>query len=350
MGRGGGGLGKGPGGGPSGLAAPLVREEGRGRRGGGEGAGGAGRSWPAAPRARDVVEKGEGGRGGAGVRGAGREACRTAGGGSGPEAAGSRKGEREASRRRRKTCPKAGRGCQRRGTRKVLLPGAGGVAHRSDTGCRGGDGEPGGSWAAGGGASTGVGGWDGSLECQHEEESSTSKSEPGSRVSEVEGSGTVGRSGRELLAGSAGAGALIPRASLHANWTRDRRGGGAVRGGAPRAGLLSRLSRKGKRCLSGPQIVHASRSALFKPHDHADCSIPWVLFPARGGVLQARLYIEPPYRARNAASAALSERRSPQGERGRNTTGDHPQICETRDRRQAGDPVVSDPAGSFPPA
>ena len=49
------------------------------------------------------------------------------------------------------------------------------------------------------------------------------------------------------------------------------------------------------------------------------------------GVLQARLYIEPPYRARNAASAALRERRSPQGERGRNKVA-HPQFCETRDR------------------
>ncbi len=85
--------------------------------------------------------------------------------------------------------------------------GRGGLAHLSDAGCQGGDGELGGLQATGDGrSSTGLGGWDGSLGCPLEEAISKSKSESGSRASEGEGSGAVGRSGGGTLAGSAGAG------------------------------------------------------------------------------------------------------------------------------------------------
>jgi hypothetical protein len=97
---------------------------------------------------------------------------------------------------------------------------------------------------------------------------------------------------------------LRPADSTASPWLRE---------GALWAGLLSRLSRKGKCCLSGSKSVKASSSALFKPSDHTDCEIPGVLFQG------SCLYIEPPYRAGNAASATLHERRSSQGERGRNT-------------------------------
>ena len=118
----------------------------------------------------------------------------------------------------------------------------------------------------------------------------------------------------------AGTGALILRAPRNATEARRPprrgRGGASVRAGAPRAGLLSRLSRKGKRCLSGPQSVHASRGALFKPRDHADCSIPGVLFP---GSCRPDCTLSHHTVQASAASAALREERSPQGERGRNT-------------------------------
>ena len=92
--------------------------------------------------------------------------------------------------------------------------------------------------------------------------------------------------------------------------------GASARGGAPWAELLSRLSRKGKRSLSGPKSVHASRGALFKPRDHADCSIPGVLFP---GSCRPDCTLSHHTVQASAASAALREGRSPQGERGRNT-------------------------------
>ena len=49
--------------------------------------------------------------------------------------------------------------------------------------------------------------------------------------------------------------------------------------GTPWAGFLSHFSRRDKRNLCCPQSVHTSHGPLFKSHDHADCSIPGVLFP-----------------------------------------------------------------------
>jgi hypothetical protein len=140
--------------------------------------------------------------------------------------------------------------------------------------------------------------------------------------------------------------ALILRAPRHANWTRDPLGPHALPPGGSAWGRT-----QGR--ITFPPL--AQRQALPKLSSKRP-RFPWCSFQAprsrrlqysRGvipGVLQARLYIEPPYRARNAASDALRERRCPQGERGRNTRGDNPQICETPDRRPAGDPVVSYPS------
>ena len=139
--------------------------------------------------------------------------------------------------------------------------------------------------------------------------------------------------------------ALILRAPRNATEARRPprrgRGGASVRAGAPRAGLLSRLSRKGKRCLSGPQSVHASRGALFKPRDHADCSIPGVLFPGscRPDCTLSHHTVHAMRQAPPSARGGLRK-----GSEGGTRVGDHPQICETRDRRPAGDPVVSDPS------
>ena len=148
--------------------------------------------------------------------------------------------------------------------------------------------------------------------------------------------------------------ALILRAPRNATEARRPprrgRGGASVRAGAPRAGLLSRLSRKGKRCLSGPQSVHASRGALFKPRDHADCSIPGVLFP---GSCRPDCTLSHHTVQASAASAALREGRSPQGG-AREGTREVTVFTLESAKHGTGDRRVTQslatPAGSFPPA
>ena len=145
--------------------------------------------------------------------------------------------------------------------------------------------------------------------------------------------------------------ALILRAPRNATEARRPprrgRGGASVRAGAPRAGLLSRLSRKGKRCLSGPQSVHASRGALFKPRDHADCSIPGVLFPGscRPDCTLSHHTVHAMRRAPPSARGGL-RKGSEGGTRGVITlkSAKH----GTGDRRVT--QSLATPAGSFPPA
>ena len=104
---------------------------------------------------------------------------------------------------------------------------------------------------------------------------------------------------------------------LHfATEARAHEGGGAsARGGAP--GLDS---------FPAPKFGASTLPAeLFSSsHDHADCSIPGVLFP---GSCRPDCTLSRHSMQASAASAALRERRSPRGERRRYMVDVHLQIC-----------------------
>ena len=73
--------------------------------------------------------------------------------------------------------------------------------------------------------------------------------------------------------------AMLMQALSAASRRLNPSGSTLVACGAPWAGFLSHFSHRDKRDLRGPRSVHTSHGPLFKSHDHADCSIPGVLFP-----------------------------------------------------------------------